>query len=274
MDIAQRLVPGLAELMRLRSLSVTERAALSRAVCATREQTLIVNVPGSPTAAVQNLKAILGPLSHGLAIMEGIDSECGTRFVAQGRTSKIMKKQLLLSGLIFLSVASGFAQSSAGKKTELLISAAASLTDCINELKAIYMAKNPSIVINCNYGSSGRCSSRSSKERRSTSFSLLALNRCRQWWRRALWILPRSKLFSKTTLFSWCLTMQPTMHPKINLKIQLTMRPILRLRLQVLRTFASLRSPRSVWAIHNRVPAVSTRQQVFKTWDFLRCHFW
>jgi len=75
-DIAERMVPGLAELMRLRSLSVTERASLSRAVCATRKQTLIVNLPGSPKGAVENLQAILGPLSHGLATLQGTQGEC------------------------------------------------------------------------------------------------------------------------------------------------------------------------------------------------------
>lgn len=75
-DIAERMVPGLAELMRLRSLAITERAALSRAICATRGQTLIVNLPGSPKAAVENLKAILGPLSHGLGILQGTLGEC------------------------------------------------------------------------------------------------------------------------------------------------------------------------------------------------------
>jgi len=75
-DIAERMVPGLAELMRLRSLSVTERASLSRAVCATRRQTLIVNLPGSPRAAVENLQAVLESLSHGLAILQGTRGEC------------------------------------------------------------------------------------------------------------------------------------------------------------------------------------------------------
>jgi len=75
-DIAQRMVPGLAELMRLRSLSITERASLCRAVCATRAETLIVNLPGSPKAAIENLKAIMEPLSHGLGILQGTQGEC------------------------------------------------------------------------------------------------------------------------------------------------------------------------------------------------------
>ena len=65
-----------------------------------------------------------------------------------------MKKSLLACLCALACLASGFAQGSA-KKTELLISAAASLTDCMNELKAAYMAENPSIILRCNYGSSG-----------------------------------------------------------------------------------------------------------------------
>ncbi len=68
-----------------------------------------------------------------------------------------MRKRFLLCLLILLSVGHGFAQSqgSSSQKIELLLSAAASLTDCMNELKTIYMTKNPSIFISCNYGSSG-----------------------------------------------------------------------------------------------------------------------
>ena len=66
-----------------------------------------------------------------------------------------MKKQFLACLLFLLSATSGFAQGASKQKTELLISAAASLTDCMNELKALYMEHNPSVVINCNYGSSG-----------------------------------------------------------------------------------------------------------------------
>lgn len=65
-----------------------------------------------------------------------------------------MKKNLLACLCALACLISGFAQGSP-KKTELLISAAASLTDCMNELKTVYMAQNPSIVLRCNYGSSG-----------------------------------------------------------------------------------------------------------------------
>ncbi|MGE4584803.1 MAG: molybdenum cofactor synthesis domain-containing protein [Sphaerochaeta sp.] len=80
LDIAHRQVPGLAELMRSRCLAITERAALSRGVCATRNQTLIVNLPGSPKAAVENLEALLPVLDHGLSMLEGRSGDCAETF--------------------------------------------------------------------------------------------------------------------------------------------------------------------------------------------------
>jgi len=71
------------------------------------------------------------------------------------KRGEIMKKRFFVCLFVLLSVVAGFAQGSSRQKTELLISAAASLMDCMNELKAVYMAKNPSIIIRCNYGSSG-----------------------------------------------------------------------------------------------------------------------
>ncbi len=78
LDIAHRQVPGLAELMRSTCMHSTDRACLSRSVCATRERTLIVNLPGSPKAAVENLSAILRPLEHGLQMLSGRSRECAT----------------------------------------------------------------------------------------------------------------------------------------------------------------------------------------------------
>jgi len=76
MDIAHRLVPGLGELMRSKSLAFTERAALSRSVSATRHQTLVVNLPGSPKAALENLEALLPVLDHGLSALGGRNLDC------------------------------------------------------------------------------------------------------------------------------------------------------------------------------------------------------
>jgi molybdenum cofactor synthesis domain-containing protein len=70
-DICDRIVLGLAEVMRERGRQSTPRAALSRAVVGTRGNTLIVNLPGSPKGAVQSLNAIADLLPHASEVMRG-----------------------------------------------------------------------------------------------------------------------------------------------------------------------------------------------------------
>jgi molybdenum cofactor synthesis domain-containing protein len=74
--VLERLCPGIPEAMRARSLALTDRAMLSRAVAGIRGGTLILNLPGSPKAVRECLSGILEPLEHGLAILSGRDSEC------------------------------------------------------------------------------------------------------------------------------------------------------------------------------------------------------
>jgi molybdenum cofactor synthesis domain-containing protein len=76
--VADRLAPGIAEAMRQYSLAITPRAMLSRAVSAIRGRTLIVNLPGSPKAVKESLSSVLGSLRHGLDILTGGASECGS----------------------------------------------------------------------------------------------------------------------------------------------------------------------------------------------------
>ncbi len=76
LDIAERLAPGLAEAMRLRSLEKTDRAMLSRGVAVIRGGTLIINLPGSPRGATENLAVVLPVLGHGLDILTGRGGEC------------------------------------------------------------------------------------------------------------------------------------------------------------------------------------------------------
>ena len=69
-------VPGMAEAMRASSLRKTPHAMLSRAIVGVRGSSLIINLPGSPDGAEENLSVILPALNHGLAKIGGDPSDC------------------------------------------------------------------------------------------------------------------------------------------------------------------------------------------------------
>ncbi|MCI5625859.1 MAG: MogA/MoaB family molybdenum cofactor biosynthesis protein [Clostridiales bacterium] len=74
--VCERLTPGIPEAMRYASLQVTNRAMLSRAQAGIRKGTLIINLPGSPKAAKENLEAVLPALAHGLEMLSGAPADC------------------------------------------------------------------------------------------------------------------------------------------------------------------------------------------------------
>jgi molybdenum cofactor synthesis domain-containing protein len=67
--IIERMAPGIAEAMRAKSLEITQHAMLSRAVAGIRGKTLIINLPGSPKAAVENLDVILPVIPHAVKLL-------------------------------------------------------------------------------------------------------------------------------------------------------------------------------------------------------------
>jgi molybdenum cofactor synthesis domain-containing protein len=67
--VMEREAPGLAEAMRFESLKVTPHAMLSRALAGIRGKVLIVNLPGSPKAAQENLRVILPVLPHAVELL-------------------------------------------------------------------------------------------------------------------------------------------------------------------------------------------------------------
>ena len=69
--VCERMAPGIAEAMRAASLRITAHACLSREVAGIIGRTLIVNLPGSPKAAMENISAVLDALPHGLATLRG-----------------------------------------------------------------------------------------------------------------------------------------------------------------------------------------------------------
>ena len=75
-DVCDRMTPGISEAIRAYSMTKTPKAMLSRATSGMRNETLIINLPGSPKAVRECLEFLLGPLEHGLEIMLGRDGEC------------------------------------------------------------------------------------------------------------------------------------------------------------------------------------------------------
>jgi molybdenum cofactor synthesis domain-containing protein len=76
-SVCDRMAPGIPEAMRYASLQVTRRAMLSRAQAGLRGHTLIVNLPGSPKGAKENLEAVLPALEHGIQMISGAPADCG-----------------------------------------------------------------------------------------------------------------------------------------------------------------------------------------------------
>ena len=71
--VVERLTPGLDEAMRAASLEVTPHAMLSRAVSGIRKRTLIVNLPGSPKGATENLQVVFPALEHAVKLLRDED---------------------------------------------------------------------------------------------------------------------------------------------------------------------------------------------------------
>ena len=77
LGVLDRELPGMAEAMRRESMKKTPHAMISRAVVGIRGQSLIVNLPGSPKGARENLAVILPALKHTIEKIKGDESDCG-----------------------------------------------------------------------------------------------------------------------------------------------------------------------------------------------------
>jgi molybdopterin adenylyltransferase len=69
--IADRIVPGIGEEMRRKGSAKVPTALLSRSVAGTRHRSLIINLPGSPTGAVESLEAVAHLVPHALEVLSG-----------------------------------------------------------------------------------------------------------------------------------------------------------------------------------------------------------
>ncbi len=71
LDVCERMVPGMAELIRQEGMRHTPFATLGRGVCGVCGNALILNLPGSPAGAESSLLAVLGLLPHALDLLAG-----------------------------------------------------------------------------------------------------------------------------------------------------------------------------------------------------------
>ena len=78
--VCSRMIPGLGELMRQESLKVTPMASLSRATAGIRRKSLVINLPGSPKGALENLAAVWPTVGHAVEKVRGGQEDCAGRF--------------------------------------------------------------------------------------------------------------------------------------------------------------------------------------------------
>lgn len=77
--VIEKEAPGFAETMRMRSLEITHHAMLSRAVAGIRKSTLIINLPGSPKGARENLQFIEKAIPHAVDLLRNQVKDCGSK---------------------------------------------------------------------------------------------------------------------------------------------------------------------------------------------------
>ena len=76
-SVCTKMTPGIPEVMRAESMKVTNRAMLARQQAGIRDESLIINLPGSTKAARESLMAVLPAIEHGLDILRGEKQDCG-----------------------------------------------------------------------------------------------------------------------------------------------------------------------------------------------------
>jgi molybdopterin-guanine dinucleotide biosynthesis protein MobB len=77
LPVLERVIPGFGEAMRAASLLKTPHAMISRAIAGLRGRSLIINLPGSPKGAIENLSAVWAAVPHCVAKLQGDPEECG-----------------------------------------------------------------------------------------------------------------------------------------------------------------------------------------------------
>ncbi len=75
-DVIEKHAPGFTEAMRQASCAITPHAMLSRATAGIRGYSIIINLPGSPKAVVENLAVIQDALPHAVKLVQGQVKDC------------------------------------------------------------------------------------------------------------------------------------------------------------------------------------------------------
>jgi molybdopterin-guanine dinucleotide biosynthesis protein MobB len=89
-QIVDREIPGFGEVMRAESLKKTAHAIISRAIAGIRRNSLIINLPGSPKGAVENLEAIWSAVPHAIAKLQGDQQDCASPVVPQPQRPSVV----------------------------------------------------------------------------------------------------------------------------------------------------------------------------------------
>lgn len=74
--IIDRELPGFAEIMRSESYKITPHGIISRGICGIRNESIIINLPGSEKAATENLGFVLRAVPHALSKIKGDPADC------------------------------------------------------------------------------------------------------------------------------------------------------------------------------------------------------
>ena len=78
--VVEKDVPGISEAIRAKSLEITDKAMLSRAVSGIRGKTLVINLPGSPKAVRESVEIVLPVLPHAVETLSGNTQNCGGNY--------------------------------------------------------------------------------------------------------------------------------------------------------------------------------------------------
>ena len=75
-DVIEKELYGFGEAMRAYSLQITPNAVVSRATAGTAGSAIVLNLPGSPKGALENLEAVIGAIPHSIEMLQGRSRDC------------------------------------------------------------------------------------------------------------------------------------------------------------------------------------------------------